>query len=237
MNALDELATILKPAGGGLYLVSTGLAEQQRLQRTLYRAESDAEVQLRFRDSLERLATAKGAMLGIPSDVGAGFLRGANTGPQAMRLELLDASADWPEHAKDLGLVDVGDVLCVPQLQHDEMLNEAQLAASLKATWDAPARVLAERLLRILEARAAAVRSATLTWTLRGDADETRVVETLTAAGGARRPHGLLVDSAMVADASLALTAAGLGPITALRPDFVFEVNCAAFNNLTARLF
>ncbi len=135
MNALDELATILKPAGGGLYLVSTGLAEQQRLQRTLYRADSDAEVQLRFRDSLERLSTAKGAMLGIPSDVGAGFLRGANTGPQAMRLELIDASPDWLEHAKGLGLVDIGDVLCVPQLQHDHMLSADQLAASRAALY------------------------------------------------------------------------------------------------------
>lgn len=115
--------------------------------------------------------------------------------------------------------------------------SEAQLAASLKATWDEGARVSAERLLRILEARAAALRSATLTWTFRGDADETRVIENLVAAGGARRPNGLLVDSAMVADASLALAAAGLGPITALRPDFVFGVNCPAFDNLSARMF
>jgi len=135
MHALDELATILKPAGGGLYLVSTGLAEQQRLQRTLYRAESDAEVQLRFRDSLERLSTAKAALLGIPSDVGAGFLRGANTGPQAMRLELLDTSPEWTEHARSLGLVDVGDVLCIPQLQHDDMLSADQLAASRAALY------------------------------------------------------------------------------------------------------
>ena len=135
MHPLDELATILKPAGGGLYLVSTGLAEQQRLQRTLYRADSDAEVQLRFRDSLERLSTAKAAMLGIPSDVGAGFLRGANTGPQAMRLELLDTSPEWAEHARSLGLVDVGDVLCIPQLQHDEMLSADQLAASRAALY------------------------------------------------------------------------------------------------------
>ena len=115
--------------------------------------------------------------------------------------------------------------------------SEAQLAASLKATWDEEARVSTERVLRILEARAAALRSATLAWTFRGDADETRVIETLIAAGGARRPNGLLVDSAMVADASLALAAAGLGPITALRPDFVFGVNCPAYNNLSARIF
>lgn len=115
--------------------------------------------------------------------------------------------------------------------------SEAQLAASLKATWDEEARVSTERLLRILEARASARRSATLAWTLRGDADEARVIETLIAAGAVRRPNGLLVDSAMLADASLALAAACLGPITALRPDFVFEVNCPAFDNLSARIF
>lgn len=135
MQPIEELSIILKPAGGGLYLVSTGLAEQQRLQRALYRADSDAEVLLRFRDSLERLPTAKGAMLGIPSDVGAGFLRGANTGPQALRLELLDSSPAWVEQSKELGLVDVGDVLCVPQLQHDEMLNAEQLDASRRALY------------------------------------------------------------------------------------------------------
>jgi ATP phosphoribosyltransferase len=45
------------------------------------------------------------------------------------------------------------------------------------------------------------------------------------------------VDSTMVADASLALAAAGLGPITALRPDFVFGVHCTSFDNLNAQLF
>ncbi|MBL9038105.1 MAG: arginase family protein, partial [Archangium sp.] len=38
MSPLDELAALLKPAGGGVYLVSTGKAEQQRLQRQLYQA-------------------------------------------------------------------------------------------------------------------------------------------------------------------------------------------------------
>ncbi len=135
MQALDELATILKPAGGGLYLVSTGREAQQRLQRTLYRADSDAQVQQRFRDALARLPTAKGALLGLPSDVGAGFLRGANTGPQAMRLQLLDEAPDWADRAESLGLVDVGDVLCVPQLLHDDMLSADQLAATQLALY------------------------------------------------------------------------------------------------------
>lgn len=115
--------------------------------------------------------------------------------------------------------------------------SQAQLAASLRATWDEVALLAAERLLRIVEARAAALRSATLTWPARGDAAEAAVVKALVAVGASPRPHGLLVDSAQVADASLALTAAGLGPVTASRPDFVFDVTCSPFNGLKSRLF
>jgi ATP phosphoribosyltransferase len=115
--------------------------------------------------------------------------------------------------------------------------SQAQLAASVRATWDAEALEAAERLLRIVEARAAALRSAALTWPARGDAAESAVVAALTAAGASKRPGGLLVDSAQVADASLALTAAGLGPVTASKPDFVFDVQCSAFDALKARVF
>lgn len=115
--------------------------------------------------------------------------------------------------------------------------SQAQLAASLRADWNAEALASAERLLRIVEARAAALRSATLAWPARGDADEDAVVSRLTAAGATRRPNGLLVDSAQIADASLALTAAGLGPVTVSRPDFVFDVSCAPFNTLKSRTF
>jgi len=114
--------------------------------------------------------------------------------------------------------------------------SQAQLAASLRALWDAEALGVAERLLRVVEARAAALRSATLAWPARGDAAETAVVEALAAKGASRRPNGLLVDSTQVADASLALAAAGLGPVTASKPDFVFDVNCAPFTTLKARV-
>jgi ATP phosphoribosyltransferase len=115
--------------------------------------------------------------------------------------------------------------------------SQAQLAASLRAAWDAAALTAAERLLRIVEARAAALNSAALAWPARGDAAEAAVVEALVAQGASRRPNGLLVGQAAVADASLALTAAGLGPVTASKPDFVFDVSCPAFNTLKARVF
>jgi ATP phosphoribosyltransferase len=115
--------------------------------------------------------------------------------------------------------------------------SQAQLAASLRAAWDEAALAAAERLLRIVEARAAALSSATLTWPARGDTAEAALVDDLVAAGASRRPHGLLVDSARIADVSLALATSGLGPVTVARPDFVFDVNSSAFLALRARLF
>ena len=131
MSPLDELATLLRPAGGGLYLVSTGKAEQDSLQQRLYDAASPAQVQQRFRDALARIPTAKGVLVGVPSDVGAGFRRGANLGPQGIRLRLLDEGVDLSSR----GVVDLGDVFVVPQLLSDEMLSAAQLEASRRAVY------------------------------------------------------------------------------------------------------
>jgi len=115
--------------------------------------------------------------------------------------------------------------------------SQAQLAASLRTPWSPEALASAERMLRIVEARAAALRSAALAWPLRGDAAEGRVVDALVADGATRRPNGLLVESTQLADASLALTAAGLGPVSVSKPDFVFDVSCAPYNTLKARVF
>jgi agmatinase len=120
MTPLDELATILRPAGAGIFLFSTGKAQQLELQKKLYAVSTDDEVQQRFRERLSRIADARAVLLGIPSDVGAGFRRGANLGPQAIRLKLLERG----KLHKDL--VDLGDVFCVPQLLHDGMLSKAQ---------------------------------------------------------------------------------------------------------------
>lgn len=114
--------------------------------------------------------------------------------------------------------------------------SQAQLAASLRALWDGDALAAAERLLRIVEARAAALKSATLAWPARGDSEEAAVVDSLVAKGATRRPNGLLVDSTALADSSLALAATGLGPVTASRPEFVFDVECVSFAALRSRV-
>lgn len=131
----DELALLLRPAGGGLHLVSTGKAAQRALQERLYGVSGDDAVRARWRAALAALPTARGLVLGVPSDVGAGFRRGANLGPQAIRSALLAQVPDWGARLAAAGVVDLGDVFVVPQLLHDDMLSAGQLAASRAALY------------------------------------------------------------------------------------------------------
>jgi arginase family enzyme len=156
----SELELLLRPAAGGVHLVSTGRAAQAELQRQLYRVDSDEAVREQFLARLDRIPAARGVILGVPSDVGAGFVRGANLGPQAIRAALLAQVPDFPARAEAAGLVDIGDVFVVPQLLHDDMLSEAQLQATRRALYpgtDAPLPVsplsIAERVLDLVLAQ------------------------------------------------------------------------------------
>ncbi len=137
MTLVDTLALLLRPAGGGIHLVSTGRDEQLALQRRLYRAASEEAVQARWREDLARASTARGVLLGIPSDAGGGLQRGANLGPSAIRARLAEDDPGLDARLRAAGLVDLGDVLVIPQLLHDEMLSPAQLAASRRALYPA----------------------------------------------------------------------------------------------------
>ena len=135
MTAVEELALLLRPAGGGVHLVSSGRDAQAAAQRRLHHARTDEEVQARFLARLARIGSARAVLLGVPSDVGAGYLRGANQGPLALRTRLLDEDPDWLAGAEARGLLDLGDVFVVPQLLHDDMLSPAQLRASRRALY------------------------------------------------------------------------------------------------------
>jgi agmatinase len=134
-----DLARFLRPAGGGLYTVSTGKAEQIALQRKLYGATSDDEVQARWRAALAAVPTARVAILGIPSDCGAGLMRGAAYGPLGVREALLRVCPAFGDIAAREGIVDVGDVFVIPHLLHDDMLSEGQRAACAAALYGAGA--------------------------------------------------------------------------------------------------
>lgn len=135
-DAIYELGILLRPAGGGLHLVSTGKEAQQALQRKLYgveaSSEAESEIRQRFEANLRRIHEAKVIVLGVPSDVGAGFRRGANLGPGALRTALLESS---PDALTQEGVVDIGDVFVIPQLLHDDMLSTMQLEASRRALY------------------------------------------------------------------------------------------------------
>jgi arginase family enzyme len=123
---VDDLTRFLRPAGGGIFTVSTGRAEQEALQRRLYDAPDAGEVQRKWQAALAAVATARAAIIGIPSDTGAGLVRGAAFGPEGVRRALLAMCPDFSARATRAGIVDVGDVFAVPQLLEDEMLSDEQ---------------------------------------------------------------------------------------------------------------
>lgn len=113
------------------------------------------------------------------------------------------------------------------------LASQAHLVSSQAAEWSASQLAAAERLLRIIEARSAAHESAMLVWP-DTDADAQPVVDALVAGGASRRPYGLLVPAAQLSGAALALTQAGVGPVTVSRPEFVFDLSCGSFEELAA---
>jgi arginase family enzyme len=135
VDLVETLSRLLRPAGGGVHLVSTGKAEQLALQRRLYGATTEDEVRARWREDLARAATARAVVIGIPSDVGAGFQRGANLGPAAIRTRLVEDDPARPARTRAAGVVDLGDVFVVPQLLDDDMLSPGQLAATRRALY------------------------------------------------------------------------------------------------------
>ena len=119
----DTLFKMLRPAGGGVHVVSTGVQETQALQERIYQADDAQDIERRWHDAIAALPTATACILGVPSDTGAGFTRGANRAPAALRAHLLN----HPDHSLwTSSIVDIGDVYTVPQLLSDEMVSMEQ---------------------------------------------------------------------------------------------------------------
>ena len=114
--------------------------------------------------------------------------------------------------------------------------SQAQLAAGLTADWDVLRLDAARRLMRIVEARARARRTATLTWPAEVDPAARATVEQLVAAGASVRPFGVLVAARDVFDATSALADAGVGPVTVANPTYVFETLSEVSEELAKRL-
>ena len=139
---MNSLRWLLRPAGGGIYTVSTGRSAQESLAKRLYGVDDFNDVESAWLRTLDSVQQARAVVLGIPSDTGAGLVRGAAYGPSALRTAWLNR--DGKGSAAFLGLIDIGDVRVVPQLLSDEMLSSAQLAATRAALYaDLPPEVAA----------------------------------------------------------------------------------------------
>ncbi|HEX6866883.1 MAG TPA: ATP phosphoribosyltransferase [Caulobacteraceae bacterium] len=114
--------------------------------------------------------------------------------------------------------------------------SQAQLAASLSARWTKGQLATVGRLLSVVEARARAKGVATLVWPAEQDRKAAPVAKAFAARGASRRANGLLVAEADLVAATEALAGAGVGPVTAARPDYVFEPQSDAANRLTAAI-
>jgi ATP phosphoribosyltransferase len=113
--------------------------------------------------------------------------------------------------------------------------SQAQLAASLAATWDDARLATARRLVRILEARARARRAATLTWPAEMDQTARLVLANWTDKGATARPFGLLLAAEDVFAATARLADHGVGPVSVTHPAYVFEAECAPIEALARR--
>jgi agmatinase len=111
MNYIDELALYLRPPSQGVYAVSTGKKEIEE-----FAVNYLGEYFLNWKDQLLKIKDHKVAILAIPSDTGAGILRGASRGPEGIRKSLGKAPC-----------LDLGDIITVPQLLHDSMLSIDQI--------------------------------------------------------------------------------------------------------------
>jgi arginase family enzyme len=119
---LDELACYLRPPGQGIYTVSTGRDELWAKTRSYLGPSWEPERP--WREQLAAVVDAELAILAIPSDTGAGIVRGAARGPEAIRAALGRAP-----------VLDLGDVFSIPQLLGEDMLSEAQRVRSQDALW------------------------------------------------------------------------------------------------------
>ncbi len=114
--------------------------------------------------------------------------------------------------------------------------SRAQLAAGLRAPWDAEGLGLAKRLVMAAEARARGRALLTLRWPPEQDEAARRAAAFVVAQGDGVRPDGVVVPEALAVATAEALARAGVGPVDVTRPDYVWEAASPACDALAARL-
>ena len=114
--------------------------------------------------------------------------------------------------------------------------SQFQLAAGLTAEWSAEHLRTVRRFLGAVEARARARRLVLLAWPVEQAEVAEQATESFLARGASRRANGLLAEVDGLFDIAGALAAAGVGPVSVIRPEFAFEPVSEAAEALAARL-
>ncbi len=154
---------------------------------------------------------------------------GATEGaPAAGAAELIVDIATTGATLRANGLRPLGDGLILK--------SQAQLAASLNASWTPALMQAARKLLRIVEARSRAKDLASLVWPEDQSRAAEAAVQPFLERGASLRPSGLLVSASELFEAAEALARAGVGPVSATRPEYVFHADCPAIDALAARV-
>lgn len=125
MDNLQKLTLFLRPPGKGVFTVSTGSDLASSLWQTIYKTSDEKNVLSQWQKKLQNISQTKIILLGVPSDCGAGILRGANMGPLYLRQALYKKSF-FQKLLKTKSLLDIGDIFVVPQLLSDDMLSDPQ---------------------------------------------------------------------------------------------------------------
>jgi ATP phosphoribosyltransferase len=113
--------------------------------------------------------------------------------------------------------------------------SQAQLTASLITPWTDGQVDSLKRLLSVVEAKGRAHTLATLVWPAEQDGAGQAAVAPFIGQG-ARRANGALLATVDLFEATAALAAAGVEPVTVSRPDYVFESRSAVLDALRSRL-
>ena len=78
LSAMDRLRLFLRPPGRGLLTVSTGGGWASALAKKIYGSDDPKIVSQGWEDTLQKIRRVERMGFGIPSDTGAGIMRGAN---------------------------------------------------------------------------------------------------------------------------------------------------------------
>ncbi len=113
-RCLDLEKSYLTFPGNGVHTVKTAEDKKKAVIKKLYGVKTFEEAHTAWLSSFDHI-DSNIFLLGVPSDVGAGIVRGSNWGPLALREKIEDQ------------YFDLGDIKVIPHLIHDKYLNDSTI--------------------------------------------------------------------------------------------------------------